>query len=112
MFLFLYPNLGQLHAYNLQDEGRDTVDANLELGLPIDSRDYSSAIGVLRDLEIESIRLITNNPTKIKALKSAGINVRAGSCYRLLPKDSVFFLLFLKVHAYVLTSYRSLIEFL
>jgi GTP cyclohydrolase II len=68
--------LDKLRAYNLQDEGYDTVDANLILGHEPDERDYSIAAGILNDLGIRSILLMTNNPTKISALKSAGINVQ------------------------------------
>lgn len=65
----------KIHAYSLQDQGLDTVDANLELGLPIDARDWSDAISILQKLEISRVRLMTNNPKKIAALKDAGIDV-------------------------------------
>ena len=58
--------LEKLRAYNLQDEGYDTVDANLVLGHPIDSRDYTITAAILKDLEVLSIQLITNNPIKIE----------------------------------------------
>ena len=67
--------LDKLRAYNLQDEGYDTVDANLVLGHEPDERDYSIAAGILNELGISSIQLMTNNPAKISALKSAGIIV-------------------------------------
>lgn len=67
--------LEKLRAYNLQDEGFDTVDANLMLGHEADSRDYSLAALMLQDLGVKSVRLITNNPDKIEALRSAGIEV-------------------------------------
>eukprot|EP00928_Gymnodinium_smaydae_P075712 TRINITY_DN5872_c0_g1_i1.p1 TRINITY_DN5872_c0_g1~~TRINITY_DN5872_c0_g1_i1.p1 ORF type:complete len:608 (+),score=99.90 TRINITY_DN5872_c0_g1_i1:64-1887(+) len=59
----------KIRAYKLQDEGRDTVDANTELGLPIDSRSYEDALYVLRDHGVRSVRLFTNNPEKARALK-------------------------------------------
>jgi GTP cyclohydrolase II len=68
--------LDKLRAYNLQDQGYDTVDANLALGHEADERDYSIAAGILTDLGIRSIQLMTNNPLKIEALISAGIPVR------------------------------------
>jgi len=68
--------LDKLRAYNLQDQGYDTVDANLALGHQADERDYSIAAGILNDLGIRSIQLMTNNPLKIEALISAGIQVR------------------------------------
>jgi GTP cyclohydrolase II len=59
----------------LQDQGLDTVDANLEQGQPIDARDYAFAGEILKDLGLTRIRLMTNNPDKIEALISAGIEV-------------------------------------
>ena len=65
----------KVRAYGLQDEGRDTVDANIELGLPVDARDYSAAASVLQELGIRSVRLITNNPAKILGLEMHGVEV-------------------------------------
>jgi 3,4-dihydroxy 2-butanone 4-phosphate synthase/GTP cyclohydrolase II len=67
--------VNKLRAYRLQEEGRDTVDANLELGLPADARDYSAAAAILRDLGITQVRLLTNNPLKQEALLAHGIEV-------------------------------------
>lgn len=67
--------LEKLRAYNLQDRGFDTVDANLMLGHEADSRDYSLAALMLSDLEVDSVRLLTNNPAKISALEDCGISV-------------------------------------
>ena len=67
--------LDKLRAYNLQDQGYDTVDANLALGHQADERDYSIAAGILTDLGIRSIQLMTNNPLKIAAISSAGVPV-------------------------------------
>ena len=67
--------LDKLRAYNLQDQGYDTVDANLVLGHQADERDYSIAAGILEDLGIRSIQLMTNNPLKISAISAAGIPV-------------------------------------
>lgn len=69
--------LDKLRAYNLQDEGYDTVDANLILGHQADERDYTVAACVLEDLGVRSVRLLTNNPAKIEALQRLGINVTA-----------------------------------
>ena len=67
--------LEKLRAYNLQDGGLDTVDANLELGHEADARDYSLAALILSDLGVKSVQLITNNPGKIEALENSGIQV-------------------------------------
>ncbi len=67
--------LDKLRAYNLQDQGFDTVDANLMLGHEADERDYTLAALMLEDLGVNSVRLITNNPAKISALEEAGMTV-------------------------------------
>ncbi|GAB3246352.1 GTP cyclohydrolase II [Chitinimonas naiadis] len=65
----------KIQAYALQDKGLDTVDANLQLGLPVDDRDYSAGIAILKDLGVHAVRLMSNNPRKIEAIESAGIVV-------------------------------------
>jgi len=67
--------LNKLKAYNLQDKGLDTVDANLELGLPVDLRDYGIGAQILVDLGLSSIRILTNNPKKIRGLEGYGLSV-------------------------------------
>src|SRR5688500_13139307 len=67
--------LNKLKAYNLQDKGFDTVDANLELGLPVDLRDYGIGAQILVDLGLSSIRILTNNPKKIRGLEGYGLSV-------------------------------------
>ena len=68
--------LDKLRAYNLQDEGLDTVEANLRLGHRADERDYTVAALMIRELGIKSICLLTNNPTKIKSLRALGVPVK------------------------------------
>ena len=68
--------LEKLRAYELQDHGLDTVDANLALGHPADRRDYGTGMQILADLELNEIRLITNNPTKRAGLEGYGLSVR------------------------------------
>jgi 3,4-dihydroxy 2-butanone 4-phosphate synthase/GTP cyclohydrolase II len=68
--------LDKLRAYNLQDEGLDTVEANLRLGHQPDEREYTAAAHMIRDLGIRSINLITNNPAKISELRRLGIVVQ------------------------------------
>ena len=67
--------VAKLQAYQLQEGGRDTVDANLDLGLPADARHYGTATQILRDLGIRSVRLLTNNPDKTSSLEEFGIPV-------------------------------------
>jgi 3,4-dihydroxy 2-butanone 4-phosphate synthase/GTP cyclohydrolase II len=67
--------LNKLRAYKLQEDGLDTVDANLELGLPADLRDYGIGAQILVDLGLSSIRLLTNNPKKIVGLEGYGLTV-------------------------------------
>jgi 3,4-dihydroxy 2-butanone 4-phosphate synthase / GTP cyclohydrolase II len=67
--------LSKLQAYQLQDAGADTVDANLELGLPADAREYSTGGQILADLGVRSVRLLTNNPAKLAGLSGFGIDV-------------------------------------
>jgi 3,4-dihydroxy 2-butanone 4-phosphate synthase/GTP cyclohydrolase II len=67
--------VAKLQAYQLQDGGRDTVDANIDLGLPADARHYGAATQVLRDLGVGSVRLLTNNPDKVTSLEEYGVPV-------------------------------------
>jgi GTP cyclohydrolase II len=67
--------LDKLRAYNLQDQGYDTVDANLALGHQADEREYNVAAHILDDLGVRSIRLLTNNPIKIQRLRELGVPV-------------------------------------
>jgi GTP cyclohydrolase II len=65
----------KIQAYRLQDQGADTLDANLMLGLPGDNRDYNIAASMLESLQISKVSLLTNNPNKIEQLKEYGIDV-------------------------------------
>ena len=67
--------VSKLRAYQLQDGGADTVDANIELGLPVDAREYSTGAQMLADLGVRSLRLLTNNPAKVRGLSGFGIEV-------------------------------------
>ncbi|MEV3932595.1 MULTISPECIES: bifunctional 3,4-dihydroxy-2-butanone-4-phosphate synthase/GTP cyclohydrolase II [unclassified Streptomyces] len=67
--------LSKLRAYELQERGSDTLDANLELGLPADARDYAAGAQILRDLGVRTLRLMTNNPDKTAALVRHGLEV-------------------------------------
>jgi 3,4-dihydroxy 2-butanone 4-phosphate synthase/GTP cyclohydrolase II len=65
----------KLRAYTLQDQGRDTVDANLDLGLPVDTRKYGTGAQILVDLGITTMRLLTNNPAKFGGLDGYGLQI-------------------------------------
>jgi 3,4-dihydroxy 2-butanone 4-phosphate synthase/GTP cyclohydrolase II len=68
--------LNKLRAYELQEQGLDTVDANLELGFPADLRDYGIGAQILADLGLSSLRLLTNNPKKIVGLEAYGLTLQ------------------------------------
>lgn len=67
--------LGKVQAYALQDAGRDTVDANTDLGFPVDRREYGAAAAILHSLGLTEVRLMTNNPAKVEAMRASGIAV-------------------------------------
>jgi 3,4-dihydroxy 2-butanone 4-phosphate synthase/GTP cyclohydrolase II len=79
--------INKLKAYNLQDEGYNTVDANVHLGFQPDSRDYSVAIQILEELGLKKIRLMTNNPQKIEAFDEGPIEVVERVPLEITPKD-------------------------
>jgi 3,4-dihydroxy 2-butanone 4-phosphate synthase/GTP cyclohydrolase II len=67
----------KIDAYALQDRGRDTIQANLELGWPVDRREYGAAAAIIRDLGLEPITLLTNNPAKVEGLGALGVRIAA-----------------------------------
>ena len=77
----------KLKAYALQEQGFDTVDANVKLGLPVDDRDYAVAFQILKHMGIENIRLITNNPSKVAAITHYGIHVLERIALSVEPTD-------------------------
>jgi 3,4-dihydroxy 2-butanone 4-phosphate synthase/GTP cyclohydrolase II len=77
--------VSKLQAYALQDKGFDTVDAQTELGLPIDSREYAAGAAILADLGLGSVRLLTNNPMKVNAMRDYGIEVVAVERLSMVP---------------------------
>jgi 3,4-dihydroxy 2-butanone 4-phosphate synthase/GTP cyclohydrolase II len=80
--------LAKLRAMALQAEGLDTVEANLALGLPVDARDYGVAAGMLHDLGVRSVRLMSNNPDKKAALEQHGIEVAESVPLLITPCES------------------------
>lgn len=77
--------INKLHAYALQDTGFDTVDAQTELGLPIDAREYAAGAAILADLDVAAVRLLTNNPMKVNAMRDYGIEVAAVERLSIVP---------------------------
>lgn len=69
--------LNKLRAYELQDQGADTVEANERLGFEADPRDYAMAVGVLEALDVRRVRFLSNNPAKVRALEAGGVEVAA-----------------------------------
>lgn len=67
--------INKLKAYNLQDKGFDTIEANQQLGLKVDDRDYNLAVSIMKDLGISRINLLTNNPDKITAIEESDIEL-------------------------------------
>ena len=79
--------LHKLRAYALQEQGRDTVEANLELGLPADARDYGTGAQILADLGVRSMRLLTNNPAKRAGLEGYGLTISGRVPLEVTPND-------------------------
>jgi 3,4-dihydroxy 2-butanone 4-phosphate synthase/GTP cyclohydrolase II len=80
--------LGKIQAYALQDAGRDTVEANVELGLPIDSRDYGLAAQILHTLGVQQVRIMTNNPDKVSTLADYGVGIATREPIEVPPTES------------------------
>ncbi|HET7660954.1 MAG TPA: bifunctional 3,4-dihydroxy-2-butanone-4-phosphate synthase/GTP cyclohydrolase II, partial [Oryzihumus sp.] len=79
--------LHKLRAYALQDQGFDTVDAQVELGLPIDAREYAAGAAILADLGLHAVRLLTNNPLKVNAMRGYDIEVVAVERLSIVPGE-------------------------
>jgi GTP cyclohydrolase II len=80
--------MAKLKAYELQDQGLDTVEANVKLGFAADCREYELAADVLKYLGVSQVRLITNNPEKVEAMESAGIHVTERISAAVEPQES------------------------
>ena len=77
--------INKMQAYALQDNGFDTVDAQTELGLPIDAREYAAGAAILADLGVAAVRMLTNNPMKVNAMRDYGIEVAAVERLSVVP---------------------------
>lgn len=82
--------INKLKAYKIQDKGINTADANTHLGLEVDARTYEMAVAMMKDLGIKKIRLLTNNPDKIKAIESSEIEVEKRVPLVIPPKKENF----------------------
>lgn len=82
--------INKLKAYNLQDLGLNTVDANLHLGLKIDAREYGIAVDMLQQIGVQQVHLLTNNPDKIEALENSSIEVVSRIPLIMTPKEENF----------------------
>jgi 3,4-dihydroxy 2-butanone 4-phosphate synthase/GTP cyclohydrolase II len=80
--------LNKLQAYELQEQGFDTVEANLKLGMPADSRDYGIGAQILVDLGIKTMRLLTNNPAKRAGLEGYGLSIVERVQIEISPTDT------------------------
>ena len=82
----------KLKAYALQDQGENTTDANTVLGHPVDARDFGAAVDVLKDLGVHQVRLMTNNPDKLRALEEGGITVHRVSAWAFASNNAASYL--------------------
>jgi 3,4-dihydroxy 2-butanone 4-phosphate synthase / GTP cyclohydrolase II len=80
--------LNKLIAYELQDKGADTVEANRKLGFEADERNYEACAAILKDLGISSVHLLSNNPQKVNALRASGLQVRKRISIEVAPRRS------------------------
>lgn len=96
----------KIKAYSLQDEGYDTVEANEHLGLPVDNRNYAVAFQILKHLQLDQIRLMTNNPFKVTAMTHYGIKVAERIPILVAPTDENY--LYLKTKQMKLGHYLSI----
>ena len=80
--------LNKIRAYHLQDQGKDTVEANEALGFPADMRDYGIGAQILVDLGLKKLRLLTNNPRKIAGLEGYGLQVMDRVAIEIMPGES------------------------
>lgn len=77
----------KIKAYALQEQGYNTVEANVMLGLPVDGRDYSIALAILQDLAVQSVRLLTNNPAKLEAFCNSSVSVVERVPLQIVPNE-------------------------
>jgi len=82
--------INKIRAYALQDQGADTIEANVRLGLDIDPREYEQCAEIFLDLGINSVRVMSNNPAKIRALEDSGLTVAARIALEIPPNAAAF----------------------
>ena len=88
--------LNKIRAYALQDEGADTIDANVRLGLQVDPRDYRQCAEILRDLGLRRVRVMSNNPLKLRAIEADGLEIVERVPIEVEPTDEALFYLMTK----------------
>jgi 3,4-dihydroxy 2-butanone 4-phosphate synthase / GTP cyclohydrolase II len=82
--------INKIRAYALQDEGADTIEANLQLGLEVDSRRYEQCVEILRDLGLKKVKVMSNNPDKIQAIRHGGLEVVERIALEFAPSQNTF----------------------
>jgi len=86
--------VNKIRAYALQDEGADTIEANVRLGLEVDSREYSQCVEILKELGLRNVRVMSNNPLKLEAIKTGGLNIVERVSLDIdVPREAAFYLL-------------------
>ncbi len=82
--------INKIRAYALQDKGADTIEANLQLGLEVDSRKYEQCVEILRDLGLKKVKVMSNNPDKIQAMRDGGLDVVERVALEFAPSENTF----------------------
>jgi GTP cyclohydrolase II len=82
--------INKIRAYALQDKGADTIEANLQLGLEVDSRKYNQCVEILRDLGLKKVKVMSNNPEKLEAMRVGGLEIVERIALEFAPSENTF----------------------
>ena len=82
--------INKIRAYSLQDKGADTIEANLQLGLEVDSRRYEQCVEILRDTGLKKVKVMSNNPDKIQAMRNGGLEIVERIALEFAPSQNTF----------------------